>query len=133
MFEISPSVFKQTRAKLREQFVEALRIVLDTVESVEDTLGYHPAKPLFRRAFRFNDLLQIYVKPFDDSVDVRESDLFFALEMQVNAALADADLLGEIVNGHLFITVSGKQPVGSVKYRVACCFRLGCVSHNLGR
>jgi hypothetical protein len=50
--------------------------------------------------------------------------------VQVNAAFADADLAGEIIDGHLLITVSRKESVRGVEDLVADISCSNCVSHR---
>ena len=63
----------------------------------------------------------------DDAIDVREDDLFLATEVQVDGALADPGLGGNVLNDHFAVTKSGEKTVSSVKDRLPdSLFRCNC-------
>jgi hypothetical protein len=44
---------------------------------------------------------------------------FLTSEVKIHAALADADLAGELLDRHLFVSIASQKPVGGVEYRVS--------------
>ena len=61
---------------------------------------------------------------------MRERDFPLARKMQIDAALADADFAGDVVNRHFPVSVSFEQPVGSVQNRFFYFFGSGDIRHN---
>jgi hypothetical protein len=115
---------------MSKQSVQALGVMLNAVKAKKDTLDQHPAKAVVDRSVFGGDGAKAFLKSLDDAVYVRKGDLFFTGKVQVDTALADADLVGEIVDRHLLIPVPGKQAIGSVENGVAGCFWLNCVFHK---
>jgi hypothetical protein len=66
---------------------------------------------------------QAVEEPIDDAIDGAEGDLLFAREMQVDRALADARLTGQVVHRGFLVAISRQQALGGIEDRVADLWR----------
>ena len=68
----------------------------------------------------------------DDAIDVRKDNLFLATEVQVDGALADSRLGGNVLNGHFAVAKPGEETVSGVKDRLPdSFFRCNCGHFSL--
>jgi hypothetical protein len=93
-------------------------------------LEQHPAYSRSRRRIRTRDLAQTLVQLIDNAIDPSQRDFFFAAEMQVKGAFADADLEREVIHRHLSISVTGQEPVCGIDNQIANVFSGSDCSHG---
>jgi hypothetical protein len=117
--EVACAAREQSRSERGQKIVDALRVVLDAVEAVEDARQEHEPQPYGGVGVRARDGPEAFFQSLDDAIHVREDDLLFAREVQVDGAFADADLAGDVLDRHLAVAVAGQQPVGRVENRLA--------------
>ena len=65
------------------------------------------------------DLLELPYDGLRDAVDVGQYQLFLGREMEVDRALADADLPGHVLHGHLAVSVRGQEAVDGIENEVS--------------
>ena len=80
---------------------QAKAALFDALASVAQALGSGD--------FRARDYRQMLLfQTIDDAIDVRKDDLFLAVEMQVDGALADSGFGSNVLNGHFAVAKSGE-------------------------
>ncbi len=127
--EVALAPLQQNRTQIAQHFADAFAVLLHAVESQHHAHDEHLAELRRGSGLALHERIQPLEHALDNSIHVREDDLFLAAEMQINGAFADPDLLREVVDGHFLIAVAREQAIRRVENKVANVFLNGDGSH----
>jgi hypothetical protein len=130
VLEVDFTAGEESRAQGRKEVAQALGIVNDAVETEKDAQDEHLAEAPVRRFGRAGDLSELRDYPLGDAVYMGQDQLFLPGEMEIDGALADPDLAGHVLHGHLIVAVPRQKNVHGIKDEIPDIFTFSDLSHD---